>query len=128
MAERQPEIETETNSDIENSIERTWDHYAYVDDGEHAIVVGVSWGDVDKSGDHWDDHRNTRAVRYQVYACEAGKVGALRAVNTHTVGRENVYNLADAAVEIMEMLIQEDDRTPIEAAQDYWSDGCTEER
>jgi len=117
------EINTETNSPIESSIDRTWDHYAYVDDGEYAVVVGVSWAEIDKSDEHWDGHRDTDTptVKYKVYVCEAGLVDELRtAVNTHRT--ENPNNLADVAVEIMEMLIEEDDRTPIQAAKDYWDD------
>ncbi len=112
-------IETETNSPIESGIEEEWEKYAYVDDGEYAMVVAVRWADVDTSGEHWDGVEEPNLVRYAVYVCEAGLVEKLKGTASREFDRVN--NLSDAAVQIFESLAEEDDRTPIEAARDYWN-------
>jgi hypothetical protein len=113
------EIQTETESDIESGIEDTWERYAYVDDGEHAMVVGVEWADVDMTGDQWRDADEPTPVRYAVYVCDSGLVDKLKGTATRDLGRVN--NLSDAAVQIMESLAEEDGRDPLEAARDYWA-------
>jgi hypothetical protein len=119
MAESQTEIVTETGSPIESGIEQTWDHYAYADDGEHAMVVGVERTPERDEGGF--ESTSGWSVEYAVYVCEMGLVDRLKGPSTRVFDpRPN--NLADAAKQILEQLAEEDGRDPIEAAGDYWSD------
>ena len=76
-------IETETASPIESGIdEDPWTRYAFVDDGEHALVVGVSLADEQDT-----DGSGGWRVRYSVYACGAGFV--------HTIGYADPFDPFD---------------------------------
>jgi len=110
-------IETESGSPIESGIDRTWDHYAYADDGEYAMVVGVGRAE---DRDMEDGLENGWAVEYAVYVCEASLVDKLKGPSTRRF-EPRPNNLTDAAKQILEQLAEEDGRDPIEAAEDYWS-------
>lgn len=111
-------IETETGSPIESGIEEDWSDYAYIDDGEYAVVIGVRWADEDPETDH------PNLVHWSMYFCEAGLVNRVRSVNSWDFDHFN--NLADAAKQILAEIAEQDDREPLEAVREYWNQPAEE--
>lgn len=116
MAQQNATVEVETDSPIESGIDESWESYAYVDDGEFAMVLGVSYVERREGGALREgDHR----FRCALYLCEAGLVDLIKGPSHRTLQTEDVH---EAAQQIFEELDDNDDRTPIEAARDYWSE------